>query len=104
MGNTMGARTYWVDWYPIQSRLLDGASPDTALLVDVGAGKGHDLLAYKEKFPNTGRLVLEDLAAVTDALEALDPAIEKVSYDFFTEQPIAGKSFPFISPPRICLY
>ncbi|EGD94657.1 hypothetical protein TESG_02165 [Trichophyton tonsurans CBS 112818] len=90
MGNTMGARTYWVDWYPIQSRLLGGASPDTALLVDVGAGKGHDLLAYKEKFLNTGRLVLEDLAAVTDAFEALDPAIEKVSYDFFTEQPIAG--------------
>ncbi|KAM5441451.1 hypothetical protein MferCBS31731_003522 [Microsporum ferrugineum] len=90
MGNTMGARTYWIDWYPVQSRIIDGASPDKALLVDVGAGKGHDLLAYKEKFPNTGRLVLEDLPAVTEALGSLDSAIEKVSYDFFTEQPITG--------------
>ncbi|EFQ97743.1 sterigmatocystin 8-O-methyltransferase [Nannizzia gypsea CBS 118893] len=90
MGSTMGARTYWIDWYPVKSRLLDGASPDKALLVDVGAGKGHDLLAYKEKFPNTGRLVLEDLPAVTNAIEGLDSAIEKISYDFFTEQPIIG--------------
>ncbi|GBF64283.1 O-methyltransferase [Trichophyton mentagrophytes] len=90
MGSTMGARRYWVDWYPVQDRIIDGASPDKALLVDVGAGKGHDLLAFQEKFPNAGRLVLEDLAAVTETLDSLDSAIEKVPYDFYTEQPVIG--------------
>ncbi|PGG99634.1 hypothetical protein GX51_06189 [Blastomyces parvus] len=90
MGNTMGARKYWVDWYPVQSQILDGAATDKALVVDVGAGKGHDLLAYKNKFPDTGRLVLQDLPQVVEALEDLDEAIEKVTYDFFTEQPVTG--------------
>jgi hypothetical protein len=59
MGNSMGARTYWVDWYPVQSRILDGAATDTALIVDISAGKGHGLLAFSQKFPNAGRLVLQ---------------------------------------------
>ncbi|PLB51574.1 o-methyltransferase [Aspergillus steynii IBT 23096] len=92
MGNTMGARKYWVDWYPVQTRILDGADPSGALIVDVGAGKGHDLVAFDEKFPGAGRLVLEDLAAVVEGLgvEDLDEKIERVAYDFFTEQPVKG--------------
>lgn len=95
MGNTMGARKYWVDWYPVQDRILDRFAADKtqALLVDVGAGKGHDLLAFRAKFPQArGRLVLEDLPAVIDGLSELDvdDAIEKVSYDFFTAQPVVG--------------
>ncbi|EER39493.1 sterigmatocystin 8-O-methyltransferase [Histoplasma capsulatum H143] len=90
MGNTMGARKYWVDWYPVQSQILDGAATDKPLIVDVGAGKGHDLLSYKNRFPNTGRLVLQDLPEVVETLEGLDEAVEKVTYDFFTEQPITG--------------
>lgn len=101
MGSTMGARRYWVDWYPVQDRIIDGASPDKALLVDVGAGKGHDLLAFQEKFPNAGRLVLEDLAAVTETLDSLDSAIEKVPYDFYTEQPVIGKLLPQVLPYRV---
>ncbi|RYO90039.1 hypothetical protein DL762_002884 [Monosporascus cannonballus] len=90
MGNTMGARTYWVDWFPVQERLLDGATADSALLVDVGGGRGHDLLAFHEKYPRQGRLVLQDLAPVIESTGDLDPAIERVSYDFFTEQPLKG--------------
>ncbi|KAI1818467.1 sterigmatocystin 8-O-methyltransferase [Poronia punctata] len=93
MGNTMGARDYWTNWYPVRERLLDGADKDSdsALLVDVGGGKGHDILAFHNQFPNQGkRLVLEDLgAAVSNKLD-LDPAIEVLEYDFFTEQPVKG--------------
>ncbi|KAL5044520.1 hypothetical protein BDW71DRAFT_215692 [Aspergillus fruticulosus] len=101
MGNTMGARGFWLDWYPVQSRILDGAAPDRPLIVDVGAGRGHDLIAFKAKFPGAvgpGQLVLEDLPAVIEA-EGFDPdlngsgatgAIKKVAYDFFTEQPVKG--------------
>lgn len=101
MGNTMGARKYWVDWYPVQSQILDGATLDRPLIVDVGAGKGHDLLAYNNQFPNTGRLVLQDLPEVIEGLGDLDRAIDKVVYDFFTEQPITGKvssAFPRLLP------
>ncbi|OAA52903.1 sterigmatocystin 8-O-methyltransferase [Cordyceps fumosorosea ARSEF 2679] len=91
MGNTMGARNYWVDWYPVERQLLDGAGGDAPLLVDVGAGKGHDLLAFHEKYPGRGKLVLQDLASVTDSLSgAVDPAIAVMTYDFFTEQPVKG--------------
>ncbi|KJZ79191.1 hypothetical protein HIM_01342 [Hirsutella minnesotensis 3608] len=90
MGNTMGARNYWVDWYPVEDRLLRGANNDTPLLVDVGAGKGHDLIAFHEKYPDKGLLVLQDLSAVTDNLGDLTPSIEVMTYDFFTEQPVKG--------------
>lgn len=98
MGNTMGARSYWVDWFPVEKQLLDGADPSTALLVDVGAGKGHDLIAFHEKYPGKGKLVLQDLDAVTGSLEGVDSAIDVMTYDFFTEQPVKGTYFPSIAP------
>ncbi|KAI1733692.1 putative O-methyltransferase [Xylaria scruposa] len=89
MGNTMGARSYWIDWYPVQERLLNGSMQELPLLVDVGGGKGHDLLAFHEKYPTQGRLVLQDLATVIESIRDIHP-IEPVAYDFFTEQPIHG--------------
>ncbi|KAI1764980.1 putative O-methyltransferase [Hypoxylon sp. FL1150] len=90
MGNTMGARSFWIDWFPVKERLLDGATANSTLIVDVGGGKGHDLLAFHEKHPLHGRLVLQDLAAVTEKIKDPNPAIELMSYDFFTPQPVEG--------------
>lgn len=101
MGSTMGARGYWVDWFPIQERLLlldarlvvdadDDDAANSALLGDVGGGKGHDLAAFHAKFPGRGRLVLQDLAPVVESLTDLGPEIEVMTYDFFTEQPVKG--------------
>lgn len=100
MGNTMGARSYWVDWFPVKEQLLDGADHNAALLVDVGAGKGHDLLAFLDKYRGKERLVLQELEAVTANLE-IDPAIEVMKYDFFTEQPVKGM---FPSPAILMLF
>ena len=95
MGNTMGARNYWVDWYPVQEQILDNADPGKPLIVDVGAGKGHDLMAFHSKFPDSaGKLVLQDLPPVIEVLDGLNPVIEKVAYDFFTEQPVKGTFTP----------
>ena len=91
MGNTMGSRKYWVDWYPVKEQLLQGAKESNALIVDVGGGRGHDLQAFYEKYPQQGRLVLQDLPQVINSLADLDPAIEGVMYNFFTEQPIRGR-------------
>lgn len=48
MGNTRGARNYWVDWYPIDAKLLSGFDVEDSgsLLVDVGGSRGHDLQAF----------------------------------------------------------
>ena len=53
MGNTMGARKHWVDWYPVGERLFNGLDEThpNALLVDIGGGRGHDLTAFHNKFP-----------------------------------------------------
>lgn len=90
MGNTMGARQYWVDWFPVEDNLLENATNSNALIVDVGGGKGHDLQAFHQKYPHKGRLVLQDLPQVIDNIKDLDPAIECQTYDFFTEQPVRG--------------
>jgi hypothetical protein len=96
MGNTMREHSYWVDWYPVQAQILDDAAPEKSLIVDVGAGKGHDLLAFHSKFPDTtNKIVLQDLQLVIEGLDDLDPAIEKVAYDLFAEQPVKGTFFFF---------
>ncbi|TVY16828.1 O-methyltransferase asqD [Lachnellula arida] len=91
MGNTMGARNYWVDWYPVQKQILDDVSlgSKSPVIVDVGAGKGHDLTAFNAKFPGH-KLVLQDLQSVIDNVLDLDGSIETMAYDFFTEQPLKG--------------
>lgn len=99
MGNTMGARKSWIDWFPAQERLLDGAKEAMPLLVDVGGGKGHDVLDFHSKYPQEGRrLVLQDLASVTDDLVDLGPAVERMTYDFFTDQPVKGNAKPSREP------
>jgi hypothetical protein len=72
----------------VKARILDHVEPDKHLIVDVGGGKSFDLLVYNGKFPGTGRLVLQDLQAVTESLGDLKRTITKVTYDFFEEQPI----------------
>ncbi|KAK6065241.1 Demethylsterigmatocystin 6-O-methyltransferase 8 [Seiridium cupressi] len=90
MGSTMGARSYWFDWFPIQEQLIQASTRETPLLVDVGAGRGHDLLEFHSRFPNNGPLVLQDLPAVIESIRELDTAIEPMAYDFFNKQPIKG--------------
>jgi hypothetical protein len=62
-------------------------SDETPLLVDISAGKGHDLLAFKERFPDLlGRFVLEDLGHFVEEVgrdERLsENGIEMVPFDF----------------------
>jgi hypothetical protein len=91
MGSTMGARKYWVDWFDVQGRILNGAVNGSAMIVDVGGGKGHDLEAFHEKFLGKGRLVLQDLPQALEGIEGLGADIERMSYDFFAKQPVQGE-------------
>lgn len=105
MGSTMGAREYWHEWYDVPGLFLGGFDPSrgTALLVDIGGGRGHDLVAFDNTFGRStagydGRLVLQDLPRVLENIPEteLSGKISKVGYDFFEEQPEKGQFHPAI--------
>lgn len=82
-------------FYPVKERLFDGfdtSNKDAVLLIDVGGGFGHYTEELLSKFPNCpGRLILQDLPPVIGRIQQLHPRIEKMEYDFFTEQPVKGE-------------
>ncbi|PHH61141.1 hypothetical protein CDD81_758 [Ophiocordyceps australis] len=95
MGGFFMGRVPWMGpgYYPVQERLIDGADtcPDAAFLVDIGGNVGHSLADLKHHYPQLpGNLILEDLPAVINQIEHLDPSIIRIPYDFHTEQPIKG--------------
>lgn len=93
MEGVRGDKPSWVEWFPIQDTILAGSDPasEAPILVDIGGARGHDLIAFDQRFPQPpGRLVLEDLPAVIDDIRSLDPKIRRVKYDFFQPQPIKG--------------
>jgi hypothetical protein len=100
MGNTLGSREYWHDWYDVKGRLLAefDMRRSPTLLVDVGGGKGHDLQSFHNAFGKAvsqgeHNLVLQELPHVLDAIPdtELPPTVVKMAHDFFTEQPVKGK-------------
>lgn len=94
MEGDRGSRPSWLEWFPVQERLLDGActkEDGAVLMVDVAGGRGHDLAAFLAKFPRVeGRLVLEDLPHVLEESSVDATRIEKLSFDLFKPQPIQG--------------
>lgn len=94
----------WTDTYPANVRLCSSCekSDDAVLLVDIGGGSGHVVLDFaKEPSNRVGRLILQDLpAALGDTDTLKNHGIEAMPYDFFTPQPVKGKSS--ISDSRIC--
>ena len=79
----------WLDFYPMSENFIDGAgSEDGAVFcVDVGGGKGHDLVGLSDRFPNLpGCLVLQDLEKVVGC----SSVFTSMAHDFFQLQPIKG--------------
>ncbi|RAH70000.1 S-adenosyl-L-methionine-dependent methyltransferase [Aspergillus aculeatinus CBS 121060] len=83
----------WVDWFPVQARILDGcvASASDPLIVNVAAGSGRDMLAFRRKFPDVaGRIIIQDLPAVFQDVHGQDLGLEKIEHDVFEPQPVVG--------------
>ena len=80
----------WFDFYPVDKKLQVKADSQP-LIVDVGGGLGHDIVAFKEKFPGLpGKLIVQDLPVVIDEIKGLPSGIEATAYDFFKPQPVKG--------------
>lgn len=99
MGGYRQGRPSWMDpdFFPVKEQLIKGAKSDAeaAFLVDIGGNIGHDLAEFAGKHPDVpGRLVLQDLPVVLGQINSLDDKIERMPYDFYTEQPLKGQSDP----------
>lgn len=80
-------------FFPVKERLIKGAKleSDAVFIADIGGSIGHDLAEFAKKHPDApGRLVLQDLPAVLGQISSLDARIERMAYDFHTEQPLKG--------------
>ena len=87
-----GRGEQWFDFFPVKSTIFQNFPTDdrdVILLVDIGGGVGHDLRAFKARFPKLpGRLVLQDLPHVINSITDIPDGIEPFKYDFFTPQPL----------------
>ena len=86
------SRPSWIQWFPVEAQVLKDYRPDTTLLVDIGGGWGHDLVAFRSKYADSATLVLEDLPHVLADAPELPSNIAKQAYNFFAaQQPVKGK-------------
>lgn len=80
----------WFELYPVEEKLR--VSPDQVLLVDIGGGVGHDITAFKKRFPDLpGQLIVQDLPQVIDTIKGpLPEGITAIGHNMFKQQPITG--------------
>lgn len=95
MSDYRADRKELLDVFPADERLIQGfdlSSKDAVLIVDVAGGRGHEILKIIEKFPQAkGRKILQDQPEVVMEVEDTS-SMEVSAYDFFTPQPVKGKS------------
>lgn len=81
-----------MDIFPHETLLDSDVDSNTPLVVDVGGNIGHGIEIYRKKNPDAAsRLYLEGRPEVIKHSKCPE-LIKKISYDFFTPQPIKGKS------------
>lgn len=97
MAGYLLGRPPWCDkrFFPVKERLLDGfdtETKDAVLLIDLAGGMGHYTEQFRSMFPDApGRLIVQDLPIVLAQIQGLNSRIERMEYDFFTEQPVKGE-------------
>ncbi|KAK5105851.1 hypothetical protein LTR62_001963 [Meristemomyces frigidus] len=93
-----GSTLQWFDLYPTSARLADARTgSDNVLIVDVGGGPGQEIIGLKKRHPELpGRYILQDLPITLDRIGRVPEGVEKMPYDFFTPQPVAGARAYFL--------
>ncbi|KIW27291.1 hypothetical protein, variant [Cladophialophora immunda] len=105
MKGVRGSRPNWYTWFDVQMLLGGGGASgcdaeDEVFMVDVAGGYGHDLDAFLQRHGDQvqGRVILQDLPGVVDAIEpgSISNRIEIQRHDFFTAQPVRGARVYFM--------
>lgn len=86
----------WFEIYPIEE-LIATSHSSQVFLVDVGGGVGHQIIDLKKHYPKVGRMIVEDIEAVTKTIQDLPDGIEALTADFFHPQPIKGAKVYYIA-------
>ncbi|MCJ1378681.1 hypothetical protein MMC17_001780 [Xylographa soralifera] len=82
-------RANWMDFFPVEEKLCNGARTNGILFVDVGGGIGHEAIALKMRFPKLpGKFILQDLPQTVKDLHL--EGVEAMAHDFFKPQTIKG--------------
>jgi hypothetical protein len=78
----------WFDYYPAASK-LQVTSPSDVLLVDIGGGVGHDVIAFQKRYPDLrGQYIVQDIPVVVESITSLPTGITAQKHDFFSPQPV----------------
>lgn len=81
----------WLDVVDFQTEMAKGSGDDDVVFVDVGGGNGSQIAALKKSWPDIkGRMILQDQAYVLERAMEVE-GMDKITYDFLTEQPVKGK-------------
>lgn len=87
-------RPGWLDFFPVESQLIQGFCDDrdAVIFVDIGGAGGHECQALRQKYPHLpGRVVLQDLPDVIEKFKAhKTTGVEAMAHDFFEPQPVKG--------------
>ncbi|KAL8649518.1 MAG: hypothetical protein Q9226_005551 [Calogaya cf. arnoldii] len=90
------ARSSWFSWFPVHEDLLKDYDQDTTLMVDIGGGWGHDLVAFRTTWAPDAALELQDLPHVIADAVNLPLNIKCREYDFLAnQQPVKGARLYF---------
>lgn len=91
----------WFQSFPSEEKLLSNKDSGKPILVDIGGGKGHDLVGFNSHFPDLpeGSLVLQEILIVADAIEpgTLPASIKVLTHDMFKPNPTPGAKAYFLS-------
>ncbi|KAF4633169.1 hypothetical protein G7Y89_g4949 [Cudoniella acicularis] len=90
-GNEGGCFGVWEKGWVEVGGEFDEGEEDEVVFVDVGGGRGHQCLAFREYFKSVkGRVILQDLPDTVAGLDLSAQGVEVMGYDFFTPQPFIG--------------
>ncbi|KAL1872959.1 hypothetical protein Daus18300_004099 [Diaporthe australafricana] len=80
----------WLEVVSFAEEFAQDSESGEVVFVDVGGGNGSQCAALKKSLPDLkGRFVLQDRAYVLEKAPEVE-GMEKMPYDFFTEQPVIG--------------
>lgn len=97
MSSYREGRPELLDIFPAETQVIRGfhapEHPDGVLFIDIGGGRGHEILEFVRRFPESkGRMILQEVPDIVKQVEKTD-RMEVMEYDFFTPQPIKGIQF-----------
>lgn len=96
MASYRAGKPNWFDdgFYPVRERLIDGfdSSIGSALLVDVGGGRGHDMALFAAQHKGHPEdIIVQDQEVVIGEIQDKDTQpFTATAHDFFTPQPVVG--------------